>query len=221
MASATSSRISISHFSHISTRKASTPTISTDLQVRKHMAGGTAMRRWWQVMMIVAFAVMMPWVGASGADTFTVVDGLRFKVFANKAAYVVAPDKDESYAGDIVIPSEIPWNDGTIPVEMLDKECFSGQSGITSVTVPASVTTLVEGCFDNLTLENLTLCDGETSLTIKRSSGSGMAKIMKSGSVKEVYIGRNLSSQYCYMFAYTSIGKITWSPAIRTVSKIL
>ena len=111
-----------------------------------------------------------------------VVDGLRYNLDSETKTATLLP---KNYSGDIVVPEKVKGNDGveyvvtafedrcfyhcggltsiTIPssVTSLGRSCFSGCSGLTSITIPSSVTSLGENCFS--------WCSGLTSITIPSS----------------------------------------------------
>ena len=111
-----------------------------------------------------------------------VVDGLRYNLDSETKTATLLPN---NYSGDIVVPEKVKGNDGvvyvvtafedrcfyhcggltsiTIPssVTSLGRSCFSGCSGLTSITIPSSVTSLGEDCFYD--------CIGLTSITIPSS----------------------------------------------------
>ena len=114
-----------------------------------------------------------------------VIDGLRYVLDPVKKTATLLPKMEGKYSGDIIIPEKVKGNDGveyvvnslvascfegctgltsiTIPssVTSLGKDCFFGCRGLTSITIPSSVTSLGEGCFY--------YCDGLTSITIPSS----------------------------------------------------
>ena len=114
-----------------------------------------------------------------------VVDGLRYNLDSETKTATLLPKKNGYYSGDIVVPEKVKGNDGvvyvvtafedrcfydcggltsiTIPssVTSLGRSCFSGCSGLTSITLPSSVTSLGDYCFYN--------CSGLTSITIPSS----------------------------------------------------
>lgn len=53
----------------------------------------------------------------------------------------------EQYSGDIEIPSEIAYNEKTYSVTSIGEGAFLQSSGLTSVTIPNSVTSINDGAF--------------------------------------------------------------------------
>jgi len=114
-----------------------------------------------------------------------VIDGFRYLLESDTKTATLLPKMEGKYSGDIIIPEKVKGNDGveyivaslsascfedcsgltsiTIPssVTSLGESCFYGCSGLTSITIPSSVTSLVASCFDG--------CSGLTSITIPSS----------------------------------------------------
>ena len=77
--------------------------------------------------------------------------------FSGKSWYSV----DNEYSGDIVIPESVIYNGNTIPVTSIRERAFYECTGLTSVTIPNSVTTIGGYAFYE--------CTGLTSVTIGNS----------------------------------------------------
>ena len=131
-------------------------------------------------VMLVVMMLMM----ASSAMA-EVIDGFRYVLDSETKTATLLPKKNGQYSGDIVVPEKVKGNDGveyvvtvfvdrcfedcrgltsiSIPssVTSLGNECFKGCRGLTSVTIPSSVTSLGEYCFYD--------CSGLTSITIPSS----------------------------------------------------
>lgn len=131
-------------------------------------------------VMLVVMMLMM----ASSAMA-EVIDGFRYVLDSETKTATLLPKKNDQYSGDIVVPEKVKGNDGveyvvtvfvdrcfedcrgltsiSIPssVTSLGNECFKGCRGLTSVTIPSSVTSLGEYCFYD--------CSGLTSITIPSS----------------------------------------------------
>ena len=105
--------------------------------------------------------VVMMLMTASSAMA-EVIDGLRYVLDPVKKTATLLPKKYWNYSGDIIIPEKIKGNDGVeYVVTAFEERCFSDCSGLTSITIPSSVTSLGDYCFDG--------CSGLTSITIPSS----------------------------------------------------
>ena len=91
-----------------------------------------------------------------------VIDGLRYVLDPETKTATLLPKREGKYSGDIIIPEKVKGNDGVeyIVVSLVDK-CFQDCSGLTSITIPSSVTSLGVACFEG--------CSGLTSITIPSS----------------------------------------------------
>ena len=94
-------------------------------------------------VMLVVMMLMM----ASSAMA-EVIDGLRYMLDPVKKTATLVPKREGKYSGDIIIPEKIKGNDGVeYVVTSLVASCFEGCSGLTSITIPSSVTSLGQDCF--------------------------------------------------------------------------
>ena len=76
----------------------------------------------------------------------------------NKVAAVLGADGD---ARNVTIPSSVIYNGSTYTVTIITDYAFSDFEGLTSVTIPNSITDIWDGAFEN--------CIGLTSITIPNS----------------------------------------------------
>ena len=78
-------------------------------------------------------------VGNANAEEVT-INGIKYDVNTDtKQATVI---KGSSYSGDIVIPSDITYNNVTCSVTSIGDDAFYGCNAITSITIPNSVTSI-------------------------------------------------------------------------------
>ena len=105
--------------------------------------------------------LLMCCVGTAKAVEVT-IDGIKYDVITDtKQATVINYWEDGYYSGDIVIPSEITYNNVTCSVTSIGEKAFYYSSGLTSITIPNSVTSIGEKAFY--------YCSGLTSITIPNS----------------------------------------------------
>ena len=83
------------------------------------------------------------------------VDGIFYNLDAvNKTATVTFKGDNydsyyEEYSGDVVIPETVTYNGITYSVTSLGYRCFWYCSRLSSITIPNSVTSLGDYCFEN------------------------------------------------------------------------
>ena len=112
-------------------------------------------------VMLVVLMLMTTSSAMAQEDKYEVIDGFRYLLDSDAKTATLVPKTDGKYSGDIIIPEKVKGNDGVeYIVDSLGGNCFSG-SGLTSITIPSSVTSLGEACFS--------LCSGLTSITIPSS----------------------------------------------------
>ena len=80
------------------------------------------------------------------------------------------------YSGNVVIPESVTHNGNTYIVKGIGKEAFWGCSGLTSVTIPESVTSIGQSAFSSCSsLTSVTIPNGVTS--IEQSAFSGCSSL--------------------------------------------
>ena len=96
--------------------------------------------------LLLFITALMLCIGAK-ATTIQVIDGLKYIIYTdqNHAELI-----GNNYAQrEIVIPASITWEGKKYPVTELGAKCFYKCTGLTSVTIPSSVTSLGDYCFMN------------------------------------------------------------------------
>ena len=145
-----------------------------------------------------------------------VIDGIKYDINVNtKQAKVIIGG---NYSGDIVIPSEITYNNVTCSVTSIGSDAFNGCSRLTSITIPNSVTSIGKYAFcwcdglTSITIPNSVTsigeyafqdCDGLTSVTIPNSVTSiGDWAFNDCDGLTSVTIGSSVTSIGNYAFSY-------------------
>ena len=85
------------------------------------------------------------------------VDGIAYDITSDSESVSVTyttsacptASKHSSYSGNIVIPSKVTYSGKTYTVKVIDFDAFCWCDGLTSVTIPNSVTSIGEGAFRN------------------------------------------------------------------------
>ena len=113
-------------------------------------------------VMLVVMMLMMASSAMAEDVKFEVIDGFRYLLDTGAKTAALMPKTDGKYSGDIVVPEKVKGNDGVeyVVISLGDK-CFQDCSGLTSITIPSSVTSLGNYCFSG--------CSGLTSITIPSS----------------------------------------------------
>ena len=139
-------------------------------------------------------------VGTAKAVEVT-IDGIKYNVIAKgKQATVISGDT--KYSGDIVIPSEIIYNNVTCNVTSIGDEAFRDCTKLTSITIPNSVTSIEYMAFNG--------CSGLTSITIPNSVTSiGNSAFEGCTGLTSITIPNSVTSIGNYAFSWcTSLASI-------------
>ena len=101
-------------------------------------------------VMLVVLMLMTTSSAMAQEAKFEVIDGFRYLLDSDTKTATLVPKTDGKYSGDIIIPEKVKGNDGVeYVVASLGASCFEGCSGLTSITIPSSVTSLGGNCFLN------------------------------------------------------------------------
>ena len=100
--------------------------------------------------MLVVLMLMTTSSAMAQEAKFEVIDGFRYLLDSDTKTATLVPKTDGKYSGDIIIPEKVKGNDGVeYVVASLGASCFEDCSGLTSITIPSSVTSLGGNCFLN------------------------------------------------------------------------
>ena len=127
------------------------------------------------------------------------VDGIYYNKIGENEVEVTR----DVYSGNIIIPSQVTYQDTTYSVTGIGEYAFDDCSGLTSIIIPNSVTNIREVTFSN--------CTGLTSITIPNSVKSIEAgAFVGCTNLKELYLGTGLRNIEMQAFAdCPAIRKIT------------
>ena len=127
-----------------------------------------------------------------------VIDGFRYILDPDTKTATLLSKTNGEISGDIVIPEKVKGNDGVeYVVTAFENCCFKDCSGLTSITIPSSVTSLGDECFKD--------CSGLTSITIPSSVTSLGESCFKScNSLISITIPSSVTSLGDECFKYCS-----------------
>ncbi len=147
--------------------------------------------------------LLMCCVGTAKAEEVT-IDGIKYDVITKaKQATVI---EGGNYSGDIVIPSEITYNNVTCSVTSIGEQAFGGCYRLTSITIPNSITSIGEYAFES--------CDGLKEVHINDIAawcsinfGSDYANPLSyERSARNLYLNNELITELVIPNGVTSIG---------------
>ena len=142
---------------------------------------------------------------AGGAQTFT-VDDLSYTV-TDADAKTVSVKKTDATTGELVIPSSVTYEEETYAVTSIPQSAFAS-TGITSITIPASVLNVEGYAFQNChALTAITIEDSETALGWNGSNDGLYHPLYAVTASYTLYLGRNLKTKgnRCYFVGATSV----------------
>ena len=93
--------------------------------------------------------VLMPILASADAVE---INGIYYNFVSKEQAAEVTSNPNR-YSGEVVIPESVEYESVTYCVTSIGEFAFEGCSGLTSVTIPNSVTSIGKTAFDALYLE--------------------------------------------------------------------
>ena len=117
------------------------------------------------------------------AHAFT-VNGINYSILSNTTVFVVS--KSPKYTGDVVIPNRITYNGVEYNVTTIGPDAFYRCSGLTSITLPESLTSIESYAFYE--------CSGLTSITIPEGVTTiGSSAFQSCSSLTSITIPQNVA----------------------------
>ena len=152
---------------------------------------------------VFLFSLILSVVFSTSASAYDVkIDGIYYNLIS-KGKTAAVTSGEEKYSGELVIPSSITVEGQEYPVASIGERAFSGCSGLTSVTIPNSVTSIGNKAFY--------YCSGLTSVSIPNSVTSiGEKAFAECSKLENVYCyAENVPSTDATAFEESNIASAT------------
>ncbi len=149
--------------------------------------------------------------------------GTLFSTGSNSVSVISKSSNQNSYSGSVVIPETVTYKGVTYNVRGIDPFAFGNCTGLTSVTIPNSVTNIGWGAFDGCTiLTKVIIKDGDYTLNFYMTNQANPT-IFYNCPLTTLQIGRNLSytnTQGLSPFKnMTTLKTVTFSNNVTTISE--
>ena len=167
-------------------------------------------------------AAMLPVSLCASAYDF-VADGFAYTItsFSDLECSVVA--NDSSYRGDITIPETVSFNGRTLTVKSIGDEAFYQDTALTSVTIPATVTTIGDDAFSGCTnLKYMDLTNIETIGDYTFSGCTNLAEVKFGDKLRSIGSGAFQKcgfEEFTIPNSVTEIGKLAYQKGSSSILK--
>lgn len=119
------------------------------------------------------------------------IDGLRYNIVSLSDLTCKLVGSANGFAGDIVIPTNVTYQNKTIAVVEIAARLFEGCSKLTGITIPNTIAIISDKMFADCTkLRRVEIEDGATALGLGYHRPRG---VFRNCPITSLYIGRNLS----------------------------
>ena len=144
-------------------------------------------------------------VHANADENGVLIEGVYYNLVTGSKTATVT-NGGTAYTGTVTIPASVIWEDITYDVTAINMEAFKGCGGLTSVSIPSSVSTISDQAFQGCTgLTAVTIPDGVTSIGNSAFSGcSNLATVVIGDDVKTI---GDYAFYYCQKLSDLTFGK--------------
>ena len=93
---------------------------------------------------ILLFVWCLPFIAVAQVE----IGGLWYNLSGAEAEVTSAPHDGVKYTGDVNIPESVTYKGEEYSVTSIGREAFRNCSGLTSIAIPSSVTSIYGGAFE-------------------------------------------------------------------------